>query len=274
MSSFIINLFMGAVLLFSVFYFVYYKRKSKHRIVNVQNQNKAIAPVSYNYSPEPDNSEELRYYLQVPFKEKELAKTRGAKWNPIRKQWYTFDISEYEQFRKWLNFDSEFTVFADSFFIAESSRLCWKCVRETPVYALYLTKYEYAEWPDYIDMTDEMNQTPEWFKDSSAFFTEPSEIHVDSIKSFQHIQHPIIQRIIQISSTQNGQQYCKNCSAKQGNFFLFEEVDSPFGFLDNDRSKKIKLYKIQYPIKINAGPNYDSSVEYFCLHKNNLFETI
>ena len=38
--------------------------------------------------------------------------------------------------------------------------------------------------------------------------------------------------------------HCSNCKVIQGDFFLFEEVDTPF-FVDSiEKAKKLKLYKI------------------------------
>lgn len=43
-----------------------------------------------------------KIYLNVPFEEKDLAKKYGAKWDPLCKQWFTFESSDLKQFAKWL----------------------------------------------------------------------------------------------------------------------------------------------------------------------------
>ncbi len=40
--------------------------------------------------------------LEVPFAEKDEAKSLGAKWNPELKKWYIPDGIEKEKFNKWI----------------------------------------------------------------------------------------------------------------------------------------------------------------------------
>ncbi|MGG3575430.1 DUF5710 domain-containing protein [Bacillus gobiensis] len=61
-----------------------------------------------------------RYYQNVPYAEKEKAKQEGAKWHPIRKQWYTHGyFVDSDDFAEWLDFEEEYTLFAaPHFYIA------------------------------------------------------------------------------------------------------------------------------------------------------------
>ena len=42
--------------------------------------------------------------LEVPFAEKETAKSLGARWNPTEKKWYIPDdlLTEIDKFNRWL----------------------------------------------------------------------------------------------------------------------------------------------------------------------------
>lgn len=49
---------------------------------------------------------DFKYYLNVPYKDKEEAKTFGCIWDPIRKQWYVHESNEnLKNTIKWLSFD-------------------------------------------------------------------------------------------------------------------------------------------------------------------------
>jgi hypothetical protein len=41
-------------------------------------------------------------YLDVPYAEKDLAKSHGARWDPTRKRWYTFDTADLRPLLKWV----------------------------------------------------------------------------------------------------------------------------------------------------------------------------
>lgn len=40
-------------------------------------------------------------YLNVPFKDKDKAKSLGAKWNHVKKHWYIENMDNLEPFAKW-----------------------------------------------------------------------------------------------------------------------------------------------------------------------------
>lgn len=41
-------------------------------------------------------------YINVPFKEKDEAKSLGAKWDSKQKSWYVRDERDYPKFQKWI----------------------------------------------------------------------------------------------------------------------------------------------------------------------------
>lgn len=209
-----------------------------------------------------------RYYLNVPYHEKEIAKKEGARWHPHRKQWYTNYFGDDNQFAKWLDYEMEYTMYANEFYLASSYRNCWRCKTDTPVYALYFNKFEYADGPDEIEIGNIEVFLAEWRLESGATFFQPSGIHSDTIHVLEKNDHPMIKKLVSINK-QKGKQVCQNCGAKQGNNYLFAEVDSPFVMFNNDKLKKIKLYMINVPMKINDYPGFDSS-----LNHNRLMKTV
>ena len=43
-----------------------------------------------------------KYYLNVPYAEKDVAKSLGAKWDAIVKRWYYTSKTDEAKFRKWI----------------------------------------------------------------------------------------------------------------------------------------------------------------------------
>ena len=44
----------------------------------------------------------MRFYLNVPFEEKNEAKTLGARWDPVNRKWYFTQPEKYELFLRWM----------------------------------------------------------------------------------------------------------------------------------------------------------------------------
>jgi len=75
--------------------------------------------------------------LDVPFREKDAAKRLGARWDATRKIWFVPDGVDTTAFQKWL---PHITIRSSSYFLAESTRECWKCQQVTPVFGFILPK--------------------------------------------------------------------------------------------------------------------------------------
>lgn len=41
-------------------------------------------------------------YLEVPYVQKDIAKTLGARWDPVRKKWYVSDVKDISKFMRWM----------------------------------------------------------------------------------------------------------------------------------------------------------------------------
>lgn len=63
-------------------------------------------------------------------------------------------------------------------------------------------------------------------------------------------------RFSKTTQTSNMSNCCDNCDILQGNFFLFNEVDSPFFITSIDDVKRLKIYKITLDNDITINANY------------------
>ena len=76
--------------------------------------------------------------LNVPFHEKDDAKRLGARWDRVRKTWFLSDGTNVAPFTKWLPQQPDINHRCSSYFIAQSTRICWHCNRDTRVFSFLL----------------------------------------------------------------------------------------------------------------------------------------
>jgi len=76
--------------------------------------------------------------LNVSFHEKDDARQLGARWDSVRKTWFLSDDADIAPFTKWLPQQPDINFRASSYFIAQSTRICWHCNRSTQVFGFLL----------------------------------------------------------------------------------------------------------------------------------------
>ncbi|RDY67651.1 hypothetical protein DXT76_19175 [Halobacillus trueperi] len=198
-----------------------------------------------------------RYYLNVPYKEKEAAKNLGAKWHPGRRRWYIEEIVDNEDFNKWLNYEEEYSLFAMRFYLAASVRCCWKCKNNSRILGVLYDSYEHL-YPDLYVIGSKEIDVNTWYKEYEPFFSPLSELTDETLQALESVNHPMAKECVTLAKKKNAQQYCEHCNAKQGNYHLFEEIDSPFSFMDPNLLSDIRLYKVNFPVKSYSTPSFSS----------------
>ena len=79
-----------------------------------------------------------RVDLKVPFSEKDEAKHLGARWDANLKVWFVPEGVSPDAFSRWLPDVPDINIQSDSYFIAETKEVCWKCAEQTHVYGFCL----------------------------------------------------------------------------------------------------------------------------------------
>ena len=78
----------------------------------------------------------MRIYLNVPYSEKEEAKSLGARWNPTIKKWYINSTTDElpREFLKWeCPIEGIPGILKDYIYVIEGQQKCWKCGKQTRV---------------------------------------------------------------------------------------------------------------------------------------------
>lgn len=186
-------------------------------------------------------------FLNVPYSEKDEAKALGAKWNPDLKKWYVVDRNDYYKFSKWILNNSANAIIAFEYIhIIEGMQTCWKCGKETRVIGLGI-----GEGMQFYG--DYNNPQIEIFED----YVDPGEeIHLSWSDIESDIPPKLLKYLKQSYSVKTVfsktlERYCfanccDHCGVLQGNWFLFNEPDSPFStsFDENELLERMANLKI------------------------------
>lgn len=201
----------------------------------------------------------MALYLNVPYSEKDEAKRLGAKWDPVVKKWYTDGQREtYDRFAKWILKDTDDALIATEYLhIIEGMQNCWKCGKPTRVVGLGIGEYvhlfgeaEGAELEiveDYVDPGEEVHL---------AWTADETEIPPKLLRYLK--AHYCVKT--GYSKTIGGKcfaNHCDHCGALQGNWFLFDEPDSPLSseaegaeLIERMEKLKIKLIPIEDDLQL------------------------
>jgi hypothetical protein len=198
--------------------------------------------------------------LNVPYEEKELAKSNGALWNPQLKTWYLPSnrynlLSTVEQ---WITEKDFNIVLPEEIILAHTSRKCWSCSQLNTVTAIgansfYLKDEEDASWKE---------------MDFFTLFESISSVSAN-LHSFLQDYYPHIK--LGYSKTVGDyywSNHCSSCKKLQGDWFLFNEPGVNFCPVSPENAATITLrnFTFQSAPLINAdfsmGDTMDLIIDY------------
>ena len=181
--------------------------------------------------------------LNVPFSEKDEAKSLGARWNPNIKKWYVPIGVNTSLFERWMLVENEFAL--SPLFIVKSAQECWRCNQSSDVYCIASSGF--------LDEDGTEND-----------FTIFSNLENIDIRVEKLIQEYIPLYKPDYSKTAEGVYYmnhCQNCSVKLGDFFMHSEPDGAFLPMSENSATKITIFQlsaINEKVAINGSQGYQS----------------
>lgn len=149
--------------------------------------------------------------LNVSYKEKDLAKSKGAKWNPDVKTWFVDDMRLLSELSRWVDIHN---IICKKIYVFEMKRVCWKCKKETNVVCLgtdesYSLESSYKKNCDIL-LFSYLKHMPislaDYMNDKFGYYPSYSK----AIDDTYFINH------------------CKYCKSVQGDNFLHEVPDESF----------------------------------------------
>lgn len=184
-------------------------------------------------------------YLDVPFKDKERAKSLGARWDQEKKRWYAPDYYGIDGFSEW-NIDPNLA--SDHFYILSTPAKCWQCKGPTTVYAFGLPDgHQYSEFRD--SNNRKIWTTATWQAITSFVKRVPKNVYV--------LLKDIAPGYTPVHSTQAGFRYfmnhCDICGSKIGDFQMHNEPGGEFHPSNIQALKYINAERIDVEFEANSG---------------------
>ena len=211
------------------------------------------------------SSIEERFYINVPYAEKDKAKALGAKWDPLKKSWYIPKELNQSNFEKWItqnnNENAEGNIRSIGFFIVESLESCWNCKQTTPVFAFLLP--ENHQGKEYEDEDDEKNDNIIWVdRDYKTIVSFVSFVNKECLAILNRFSSRYYYDFSKQSSSSYYMNHCKNCNSKLGDFYMHSEPDGAFLPMESEAAKIMKLYWFNDIFEASVG-TYSIDVDYF-----------
>ena len=180
-------------------------------------------------------------FINVPFSEKDEAKSLGAKWNPERKKWFVEDKKNYPKFKKWILSDDEggHMILCDHYYIVVGLHTCFKCKKQTEVIGFGIENFY------------EMYDVDEGDNDKGYEYYQ-NEIHIGSqleplpenMLSYLNTKYKYYNGYSKTTDSNYFGNHCIHCGVLQGNWHIFDEVDSPFFIENSEAASALKLFKV------------------------------
>lgn len=190
--------------------------------------------------------------LNVPYAEKDEAKSLGAKWNPRLKKWYIENKENYPLFKKWLPHDY---IVCDHIYVIEGSQQCFRCGKNTRVIGFGIENYYRLSDSDCEYSSGEIH---------FAFSLNPIP---EQLLNFVQDNYNFKETYSKTTKSSYLANRCDSCDTLQGDFYLFEEVGSPFCCADKNDISRLRLYRINLDMDININLSLVISSTDFMLKK-------
>lgn len=209
--------------------------------------------------------------LNVPYIEKDKAKKLGANWNPELKKWYVKNKEDYYKFVDWIEPYGNMVVI-DELYLVEGVQKCFKCGKETRVIGFGIDKHLSIDkmYDLQINYNENIEYALEEINQNDIHIVGPITPIPEILMKYIKSKYNYKLRYSKTTNTSNISNCCEHCDVLQGDFFLFNEVDSPFFIHSPEDIKRLKIYKIilGYDLIVNAEDGWASFDEMFKRYGN------
>lgn len=228
-----------------------------------------------------------KLYLNVPYSQRNEAKSLGAHWNKTAKKWfYEGESKNFSIFGKWiLSPNRDRTIIAyDNIFIIETVQKCKHCGKGTRVIGFGIGSHSILQEDNGEYFIDEN------IEEYDNLLDEENEIHLAWADSESDVP-PFLLKYLKghyniknrYSTQYRGHlsNFCDNCDSIQENYYLFNNADSPLSTetpVESElisRLSKLKIYVVDlnFALPLNWNVGYcsnDWAYEHYCNRFSNV----
>ncbi|WP_313578120.1 DUF5710 domain-containing protein [Chishuiella sp.] len=220
----------------------------------------------YFYKTKRNERLSMPLKINVPYHEKDFAKSKGAFWDTKQKTWFVPDHHKnINYFLQWIDTSKVSIIVKSPFFIAVNKRQCYNCPVLTTVITLASNNFYN------LDNDDDGEK---WLlNDYFSFFNNISMINNDEVKNIINELFPFYK--IGYSKTIKSEywaNHCENCGAIQGDFYLHSEPGGAFFPMDIEDCERITLITIptKFDVELNTGYTLASNSEQIVDYANTI----
>jgi hypothetical protein len=209
-----------------------------------------------------------RIDLQVPFSEKNEAQRLGARWDPRQRVWYVPAGVDAAPLQKWCPRPPTPNIRSPRYFLATTTRDCWRCAAITRVVAIVLPEEHEALYVE-DDPADDYWQVSGQPVVLSyvGYLTESAAVRLRPLAPHYRIDFS------QTTGTSYWMNHCEHCTVKLGDFDTVCEYGVGFSPRTTEQAAAIYLEEIPEPFTTSCG-GY-TYIEWFAdaQHNPNLYSS-
>lgn len=217
----------------------------------------------------------MKLYLDIPYKDKEEAKSLGARWNPYLKKWYVdTEPEEYIKFAKWILGSSSVTdsliIYSDIYLI-EGNISCCKCEKTTKVVGL--------GYQDYISIHADWDRNNELIEPSIEV-VESDDLRLVKIPSAKYLPPLLLKYLRDNYSFKHGWgnrvcNFCCHCGKKQNDYYVYDDEEiSLASYSEQVQNLVIKSIAIKDAFIFNEWDSIWCSTDWKYLYYNDGIEIV
>jgi hypothetical protein len=187
--------------------------------------------------------------INVPYSDKDVAKSKGAFWDVEQKTWFVPDHKDINDFHQWIDRSKVSVVIKSPVSIALNSSDCYKCANKTAVIALASNNFYYLS-------TDE-NEDEKWFRaDGLSFFSMPIFIENELVGNINRLFPNYKIAYSKTAESSYWANHCEHCGALQGDFFLHSEPGGAFFPLEIEEYEKLTFITVPSKFDVEVDADY------------------
>ncbi|MYN29554.1 DUF5710 domain-containing protein [Duganella levis] len=199
-----------------------------------------------------------RIDLNVPFSEKDEAKLLGARWDARSKVWFVPDGTDPRLFQRWLPLEQDIGIRSDSYFLAQTVAMCWKCHELTSLFSFILPPGH-----ETLEINEDSDDGDYWFRHSDpatvSYVTDLPPHVVTQLKAVAPYYRLDFSKTTGSSYWMN---HCEQCGMKQGDFEMHCEPGGAFFPMDQHAADRIVLYSYRESFGCNGSASWGDHLSF------------
>jgi hypothetical protein len=187
-----------------------------------------------------DAIDQQKFYIDVPYVDKEHVKGLGARWDSAEKSWFIPAGVNVRLFEKWIlandTSEADINVRSRGFYIMKSSRVCWQCDKVTSIFCFLLPANHQVKCYD-------DDERPYWFSCNES--TKLSNIRILNKKAIEKMSTLTKHYTLEFSRQAGVGYYmnhCEICASKLGDFYTHDSPGGGFWLMTKENAEEKGLH--------------------------------